>query len=67
MWQALYRAVVFLVINIKPEKADNKEFRLGYQSMRWQLAVTRFDSDIENKIRRNSVAGGVIAGVGTPS
>jgi len=66
--QELYRGSrVFGNENLKPEKADNKEFRLGYQvNDDWQLAVTRFDSDIENKISQiTSVAGGVIAGVGT--
>jgi len=66
--QELYRGSrVFGNENLDPEKADNREFRLGYRvSDDWNLSLTRFDSDIENKISQiTSAAGGVIAGVGT--
>lgn len=66
--QELYRGSrVYGNENLEPEKADNLEFRLGYQvNNDWNFALTRFDSDIENKISQiTSAAGGVIAGVGT--
>ena len=66
--QELYRGSrVYGNETLEPEKADNLEFRLGYQvNNDWKLALARFDSDIENKISQiTSAAGGVIAGVGT--
>ncbi|EKD83767.1 MAG: enterobactin receptor protein, partial [uncultured bacterium] len=66
--QELYRGSrVYGNENLEPEKSDNLELRLGYQvNNDWNLALTRFDSDIENKISQVITAGGgVIAGVGT--
>lgn len=50
--QELYRgSKVFGNENLKPEKAENREFRLSYQiSDSWKTNVTHFSSAIDNKI-----------------
>ncbi len=66
--QELYRASkLYGNENLKPEKADNLEFRLGYQiNNRWNASLGRFSSDIENKISLTTTAvAATIPGVGT--
>ncbi|NCB40340.1 MAG: TonB-dependent receptor [Erysipelotrichia bacterium] len=66
--QELYRgSKVYGNENLEPEKSKNLEFRLGHQvNDKWNASLTRFSSDIENKITSiiNNAAT-TIAGVGT--
>lgn len=66
--QELYRGSrVFGNENLKPEKSDNLELRLAHRvSQNWEMALTRFSADIENKITSTiSAAAATIPGVGT--
>lgn len=66
--QELYRgSKIFGNETLEPEKSDNLEFRLGYQiNDNWQANLSRFTSDLENKIAQTiTAAGGAIPGVGT--
>lgn len=67
-FQELYRGSrVIGNENLKPEKADNLEFRFAHQiNNRWEAALTRFNSDVENLISNRFTATAVtIPGVGS--
>ena len=66
--QELYRgSKVYGNATLTPEESDNLEFRLGYAiNDNWEANLTRFSSDMKNKISSTITAtGGAIPGVGT--